>query len=307
MGLFDGLMNIVTGGKDGDASRASQSAIDAYAGVDVPTIDEQQIQLQKLVQQGVLSPEQAQTYLQQSSGMNDVSTDPRLKEAQLSALSSLGNVANNGGMTGEDQSRMNQMLSAQNQQEQGNRQAIEQNMAQRGQSGSGFDLVAQMMNQQGSANRASQQGMDIKAQAEARALQAMMGQGQMAQGMETADFNQQAQKAQAQDAINRFNTTNQQAVNSQNVGANNAAQQYNLDQSQSLANANTNMANNQQQYNKGLYQTQFNNQMAKAGGVSGATQNQAALDQNQANSNRDFFGNLISAGATAGATYAAKK
>jgi len=138
--------------------------------------------------------------------MGGINTDPRYKQAQLSALGGLQQIGQNG-MTIQDQANQNKVLSQQNSNEQGNRQAIQQSMAQRGMGGSGFDLASQMLNQQQSANRANQTGTDIAAQAQARSLQAMQGAGQLGSQMQGQDFGQQSQQARAQGCDQSFQHT----------------------------------------------------------------------------------------------------
>jgi len=54
--------------------------------------------------------------------------------------------------------------------------------------------------------------LDVSAQAQSRALQALMQGGQLGGQIRQQDFGEQSEKAQAQDAINRFNTANRQQV-----------------------------------------------------------------------------------------------
>ena len=77
-----------------------------WNGLEAPDIDSQRLELEELVQQGVLTPEMAESYMQEASGMGGVSTDPRLKQAQMSALSKLEEVGSSGGMTLMDQANL---------------------------------------------------------------------------------------------------------------------------------------------------------------------------------------------------------
>jgi hypothetical protein len=271
------------GQKDRDAAaKARQQAIDNYANIRVPTPEELSIQLQKEQSVGQYTPQQEALIQQGSSAMNGVATDPRLKQAQLQALSSLQNISNNGGRTLQDQANENQVLGQSNQQEASNRAAILQNMQTRGMAGSGFELASQLAGQQGAATRANQQMTDINAQAQQRALQAIQMGGTMSGQMQSQDFGQQAQVASANDIISRFNSQNAQSVAGNNTDIQNKGQLTNLQNNQRIADTNTGFANQQEMYNKNLGQQNFNNQIARANGMSGQQTNMAGADDSNA-------------------------
>lgn len=265
------------------AAKLRQDAIDAYTSIHVPTPDEQRIQLQRESSVGEYNPQLEALYQQGPSAANDISTDPRLKQAQLQALSSLQGISDSGGMTLQDQANEAKLIATANQNEAANRGAIQQSMATRGMSGSGFELAAQLANQQGAATRAATNQTDIAAQAQQRALAAIQAQGTLGSNIQAQDFNQQAQVANANDIISKFNTSNSQAVAGTNTATQNDAQKANLNNNQAIANTNTGFANQQEQFNKNLTQTQFNNQITRANGVSSATSGAAAGNDASAN------------------------
>jgi hypothetical protein len=157
------------------------------------------------------------------SEMKKISIDPRLREAQLGALNSLKDVSDSGGMTLRDKANLSRMQSDVAAADRGRRGAIMQNMAARGAGGSGMELVAQMQNAQAATDREAQAGLDIAAQAQERALQAIMQQGQLGGSIRGQDFGEQSQVANAQDAINRFNTGNTNQGIQFNAGRSDAA------------------------------------------------------------------------------------
>lgn len=274
------------------AQAASDAAMAQLNALEIPDVEKQKLYLEKMKSAGVYSPEMEQALRQQDSEFGKVTTDPRLKAAQLKALASLQEIGDSKGLDLTSRAKYNEMQSQLAQQEQGQRGAIMQNMAARGMSGSGFDLAALLSNSQSQSQNASQQGMNMAAEAQQRALQAIMQSGELGGSIRGQDFYEQAAKAQAQDAINRFNTVNSQDVNSRNVQSRNNAQQSNLANDQSIANANVNIINQQQTQNKGLYQQDFENRYKKAGGVANAYNNQAAQYQNQAQDTRQTIGGI---------------
>ena len=80
-------------------SGSTPQVADYFAGLDTPDVSEMALQLEQLVQQGALSPEQAATIQQEQSQMNGISLDPKLQKAQMDALASLTDISDSGGMT----------------------------------------------------------------------------------------------------------------------------------------------------------------------------------------------------------------
>ncbi len=286
---------------------------DQFSGLKVPDASDMSLQLEQLVQQGVITPEQAQSAQAGQSDLNNISTDPSLKKAQMDALSGLQDVSKNG-LTAQDQSNLNKIRTQEETQSRGARDAILQNAQSRGLGGSGLELMSQMQNQQDSATRGSQRDMDIAGQAQDRALQALIAGGNMGGQIQAQDFGQKAQVAGANDAISRFNAQNQQQTNLANTQANNAAQAANLATKQGVADSNVNNQNAQQQYNKQLIQQNFNNEMARRGGQAQVAQQNAMIQgqnsQNRANAQNQTIGigaGLVSGGLTSVAQAGAKK
>ena len=237
------------------------------------------------------------------SEMQGIATDPVLRQAQLKALASLQGIGEAGGRDAQFLAEQGRLESDINQNLQGQQGAVLQNMAARGMSGSGLELVAQNQNIQGAANRQAQMEMDLKAQAQQRALQAIMQGGQLGGQMQAQDFGQAAAKAQAADAIARFNAQNQQNVIGQNVAAKNQAQAWNAQTAQNVANQNVGTRNQATQYNLSIPQMQYQNQLNKLAAVSGAGMAEANNMARQAAEQNQFAGNLISAGAQAYGAY----
>lgn len=233
------------------------------------------------------------------SAMEGVSTDPALKQAQMKALLQMQEVAENGGMNFTDKAALNNIQNEVNTNLQGQQGAIMQNLATRGMSGGGSELVQRQMAAQGASNQQADMALNVKAQAERRALEAMMQSGQLAGQQQGQDFAQQSNIAQAKDAINQFNTANQQQVMTNNTSAKNNSQQWNAQNAQSTANSNTQNANAARQQNLTLEQQQYQNRLAKLGITATANQNLATNSAAQAAAQNQFLGSAISAGATA--------
>lgn len=280
---------------DNGADSFLEKAAFEFEKVKVPTIEDQKIQLEKYVKSGDLTPEQAQVFLQDPSAMNEISLDPALKQAQYDALNSLQEIGNEGGLTAMDKAKLAQIQTEENTAARGQRQAILQNAQERGVGGSGLEMLSQMQNQQDSATRASQRGLDVAALAQERALQALQQAGQLGGQMQAQDFSQKADVARQNDAINQFNAQNKTQVGMANTNTTNDAKKYNHVNTQDIANKNVDLTNSQTTYNKGLQQTEFENKMAIAGGKAGAYGSQAEQRMSDSANKQKLLGTGIAA------------
>jgi hypothetical protein len=254
----------------------------------------------------------------------------------MASLAALDEIIAGGGMTMRDQANLSRIQNEAATADRGRRDAIKQNMAARGMGGSGMDLLAQLQSSQAATDRTAQQGLDVAGMAQDRALESIMQSGRLSGDVRGQDFGEQAQRAEARDAINTFNARNRNAMNQFNVGqVNNMAQtnagkqlqtdmynrdtrldqnKYNTSQAydaqkaswgarQDTANANTGVSNQQSQYNAQLPQQNFQNQLDVAKGKSGAYAQGTSYYGNQAGRKRDQWGNLIGGAATIGGAF----
>lgn len=245
--------------------QALNNAAANYNGIGVPTVGSQQVSLQQYLNQGQLNPYLQNAGQQGNSQLNTVTTDPRLLAAQMGALSQMQQVAQNG-MSDVDRAQMSQALQQANASTNANQQSILANEARRGVGGSGNELAQELAASQAGSNQANANSLQIAAQAMQNRLAAAQGSQQMASGIQQQQYGQMANAAKAQDVINQFNTQAANQAMAANTQAQNQAQIGNLANAQSIANSNANLENQQQMYNTGLVQTNFANQMAKAGG-----------------------------------------
>jgi hypothetical protein len=278
---------------------ANQSAADRAAAIqnenfrqwlaiNIPDPNQQRLALEQYVDQGDLSPAFQQAIAQDPSSFEKIVKDQQYKRAQNAALEQLQQIGQ-GGLRLEDKAALNEAMLAEQARKRGEMQAISANAAQRGIANSGIDIASQIAAQSASQDRAANNSLNVAAQAQNRALDAIMKSGSLATDLAGQDFDQQARIAQAQDAINAFNTQNLRNVNAANVDIANNAQQYNLSKDQNLANANVDLRNKQQEYNKQLAQQYYNNQIAKQAGMSGYYNQMAGLEQQKGQNLGNLF------------------
>jgi len=261
----------------------------------LPTIEQMRVDLEELVQQGLISPEEMEAVLLEESAMAGINLDPSLRNAQLDALSSLQEISEGGGLRLSDQAQLSKIAGEEMARERGSREAILQNAQQRGIAGSGIELLSQMQNQQDSATRQSARDMDVAAMAQDRALQAILQSGELGGQMRDQDFQQEAEIAKAKDAIKQFNAQAQQTANAVNMQSRQNAQNQNLQEKQRVADQNVSTRNAEQAHNKGLYQQNFQNSIA----LGNALNQQKQQRDNQNNIQNQQMMQLVGGGMSA--------
>lgn len=155
------------------------------------------------IQAPYLSPIEAQTLRPSEAGGPE---NPETYAAKQAVLSKLKEISDNGGMTLADQTNFNKLQNQVNQKDAAARGRILENMQARGTLGSGAELAASLNQQQAGAQRQAEAGADMAASAQANALKALMNRGQFAGQMSEEDL----KRAQARDAINKYNTQAQE-------------------------------------------------------------------------------------------------
>lgn len=300
MGLFSSLFG--SSGSD-KADKFRQQAVDAFNSIKTPQLADLQVQLNKEVSAGTLTPEQAEAQLLSSNAFNNIKTDPSLTGAAKQALGQLQQIGTQGGMTAIDRAQLQDITNQTNQLAQSRNASVLQNAQQRGIGGSGLELANELSNEQNAANMASNAGTQVAANAQQRALQAIQAAGGLGQSLESQAYGEQANKAQAQNAIDLFNTNTANATNLYNTGTANQAQAQNLANAQNIANTNTNIGNQNKTYNAAQNQTVFQDQAAKAAGIANQYDQWAQSAQNQKNmeqgADMSLLGGALKTGGTA--------
>lgn len=290
------ILDTITGGKTSQASGALEKALQAIQAVETPTADEMKYQIQKLVQAGVLTPQQAKTYLQNPSAFSKLDIDQTGTHAQEQAISELLSAAQQGGLNPQAQAETDQITRNLGSQEKGANDAVIQNQAARGALTSGETLAAQMQNNQNATANANQRASDTAGQA----YQAMLGEltsaGSLGSGLQGQKNTQGNTVAAATDAINKFNATQQQNQENLNVGNNNTAQQFNLENEQGIGNQNVANENDYSKYQAQLPQEVFQDELQKAGAEAGVNTRQADLDTQQGGQEAGLIGGVVGAG-----------
>jgi hypothetical protein len=293
MGLFDG--------SDSGAQDYLKQALAAYQQANVPTISSETISnLPQETVQGAVNPNNIQAATQAPSAYNNIALDPATRAAQIQALSAYQNIAGEGGLDAESKLALQQTIDAANAQSRGAQGAIQNAAQAMGQGGGDFALTQRAIEAQGASNNAATQGMQAAALGEANRQAALNAMANIGGSVNAADYSQAANKAAAQ---NQINATNQAATNAANTG--NVANQiqtgeFNVGNAQGVNTRNTAANQGQVYYNAGLPQQQFNNELAKAGGIAGVSGAQANATQSAQNAGLGFAGSLLGTAGTIG-------
>lgn len=243
LGALGGLLgNLFAGGDQAAANQALANAQQVIQSVGAPPDLAQQIIFDQFQQVGLLTPQLQNAVQQTYSATANVQQNAQAAGAQQQALQQLQQVSQLGS-TPQEQAALATARNNINANAAAQAGAINQNMQARGMANSGATLAAQLSNAQNASNNYSQQGLQIAGQANQNALSALSAAGNLAGNINQQTIGLNTTRAQAQDAMNRFNVQQQTAANQANVSAQNLAQQQNLATQQQTANANTAQSN----------------------------------------------------------------
>lgn len=274
--ILGGIFGDAAAAKDREVARQmAAEAARRLSQVGVPPAEAMQISLQYLQSVGQLTPELEEAIAQKDTELKGIEVDPRSREAQYRALDELEQLGM-GGMRLSDEAAQQEALGAVATKNRGARAAIESDLRARGAFGSGAELASKLAAQQEAATEGNQIGLRTAANAQDRALQAIIEAGEMGGNLRAADFGEQKAIADAQDQINAFNTANSRETLARNAAAKNAAKQFNLENAQRISDENVGLSNQQQVYNKELKQKEFENTLQKEQSVANAMTGQAS-------------------------------
>ena len=295
------------GNKNNSAKEMMQKILAQYEGINVPGIEEQKVILDNLVQQGLVTPEDAATVELGDTAMSGINLDPRAREAQLGALSELSDIVDAGGMTDTTKARLRQITDQMETERRGAEGAIMENARERGVAGSNLEIVNRLMANQGAATRASAEGMDAAAAAEQAKLAAIQSMGTLGTSVRGQEFDEASRVAEAKDAIAKFNAGNKQSQINLNVGGRNEAQKLNLGEKQRVFDTNTGQTNANRVRNAGLIQQKYDNDLALATAKANALAGIAGNAADEQKSKDQLYASLIGLGGNVMSSYGGKK
>lgn len=139
------------------------------------------------------------------SRVAEIQADPISQQAQYRALERMMQGAEAGPEDIGFRARMAAGTQAANQQARGINEGLAMQMQARGMGGTGQEYVARAVGQQAAANRAAATGFDAAAEGDQRARQMLMAGAGLAGDIRAQQFGEDRTKAEAADAVERFN------------------------------------------------------------------------------------------------------
>lgn len=275
--LLGGGANLLGGllgaGKADEQRRAAEAAhmaaMQQIAGLQAPTLEDLTFQLTPEMMpefEGGYDPAMEEAIAVDPSAMEEVlaQTDPRLKELQMQNLERIAGVAEAGGLTEADRAALEQIRRQTAGQEQARQEAVLQEMARRGQAGSGAELIARLKGAQAAADRAGAMGLDVAQMAQAREDRAMRDAMTGAGQTRRQEFGELSDVAQARDVVNRFKAQLRSGEQQRNVGAQNLAQREAAADRQRLAEKQAELLRQQEAAKIGAKETKYGYDRDKA-------------------------------------------
>lgn len=273
------LSNILGGGGGGGATGGDagySAAVAALQNIGIPTIEAQKIVMETPELVGQLVPEFEGFEQVTDSAMENIEIPDQLKTASLSALSSLEEIADEGGLTPADEAELNAIRREVSGGAQSRDARIMQSLQERGMGGSGMELAQRLASNQSAQQTQAEQADRQAAMAFERKLGALDRVGALGSKLRGQEFGEQSNIAQAKDAIAKFNAQNRAQVGQRNVDRSMTAQEANLIAKQRIADESTRLRNVEETENKSLLQQKFQNEMQKGTALSSAQQVAAA-------------------------------
>lgn len=207
-GLYGSIIGeIWASGDQKKADEAYKRGMAYINGLNIPADEKLKIQAE-LAQLVALGP----------SAMEDVKVDPALEQNQRQNMDQLQRIADANGMDQQAVSAQRQAQRMAGQQTASRLGSIKSGMAARGIRGSGLELLANMQAQQNEADTNANTGFQAAAAGSNRAMNARLSAAGLAGEMSDRSFGQQRARAEARDAVNRFNTDAANTTNRFNAG-----------------------------------------------------------------------------------------
>lgn len=304
-GAIGGIGGLLSGDDDdGSAERARIAEI--WDRIYAPTQDDLAVNYNDFSYAGDIDPRMLTAeQLSMRDNLQDVNLDPRLRQAQMQSLETLGKIAGSGFTPDElaslESSRMQRESDLTSRMKQ-----LQQQQDARGVGSSDMALAQRMMEAQGAANRGAADARAQEAEAYKRSLQAIMNQGTLAGNMESSDYQRGANLANSLNQRELTNLNQRAQTNTSNVDAFNRALESNRNMRQDVLNKNTATRNSNMDANSQAYDRAYRMQADKAAGQAGGARTSYDIGQNQQARKDNMWSGVVQGGIGAVANYLGK-
>ncbi len=303
-GVAGGLGGLLGGDDSGNSAQLAQNQA-LWNALMPPSAEDLAVNYNNYNYAGDVSPKMdVAQQLGQHDALQDVNLDPRLKQAQMSALDTLSKIAGSG-FTPDEKASLDAARQQRDADVTSKLKALQQNQDMRGVGNSDMALAQQMMQAQSSANSGAADARAEQAQAYKRSLDAIMNKGSLASNMENTDYSRQANLANNLNSRELTNLGQRANVGASNVNRFNNALQYNNTNQQNVMNKNTDTQHSQANFNSQAKENAFANQIAKVNGQTGANVNVGNANIAQQNRNNATTSGLFDSVAKGAGAYLA--
>lgn len=150
------------------------------------------------------------------SALSGITPDAQARIDEQAAIAQLDDIAKSGGLTLVDRQALNRLEQQLSRGNSARNAGLANQYAARGQLGSGAQLAMSLANQQSAAQNANDRGEGIAAQAQQRAMQAILNKGSQSRAMSNDDYARKKAAAEAADSIAKYNASMRTDANKYN-------------------------------------------------------------------------------------------
>ena len=289
-GLASAYMGAKEGKKGRDAARRHYRDIEKQIDA-IPIPELRELALKDPSWLGDIAPLLPKEKFEALGLPEEITTDPRFRQAQMDTLSTLETVSKEG-MTEQDQLNLETIRQRGDRAAAASRKAAMQSMAERGMGGAGAELAQALQAEQAISQQRGMEGLQIAADKRKAAMQAMMQRGQMAGQMRGQEFGEAEANRQARMAREEFNKAMAQDVQQRNVAAERQAAYRDLGEKQRLEEASAARRAQEEMYNIGRDERKYQMEMDKMRAKAGVGESKAGLAQQEAAARAKQWGAL---------------
>lgn len=285
--VIGGGVGLAAGGNTKRARVNLENTITEYMNqlkaIDMPRYEDLKLSLERYAKGEDLTPDQLTALQELDTEVSKLSYDKTAKQTQLDALSAL-KARSRGGLTLQDKADLMNAQKEIDRSQQGVQKSIIQNMQSRGVGGAGVELAQRMGAAQMGTQQASQNALNVAANAQNRAMAALKESASLGRQIGQDQLDLDKTKAASIDDMRRKNLERLQQSMQYNVGSNNQAKQLNWNRANTTSDKNTQLGNDEQTYNKELLMKDYQNQINRLdqlykGDTGAITQKENSLKQ----------------------------
>lgn len=288
--------SVLAGNKIKDTSKGAGQAynegIKYLEEIYIPSVVEQQVNWQDLVQNGTLTADQAAEIKADPSKLREFVGSDMYKQAAEEGLGQLQEIAK-GGLTTTDLAALEDIRQRVATQERGQREAILQGARQRGVSGSGLEMSASLAAQQAGADRRALESLLAAGRGEERRMGAAQRAAQLGSQLRGQEFGEEQARSEADRLIDQFNKQMQFRTQEENLGRAERARFQNMADRRRKEEIDAQKRYEAAIRNANLKQQRFQNELARGQAMMGGKGGVAAASESAADREMRLYGGGI--------------